>query len=244
MNKVFAHRGFSSRYPENTMSAFRAALAIGADGLEFDVQLSRDGVPVIIHDESLLRTGGVDRAVEDCDLSELREIDVSYRQRGTVDPQPVPTLEEYFDLVEKADFITNIEPKTGIRTYPGIERKVTEMVRAFGLEDRIIFSSFNHYTLLTCKQLMPAVPCGILYDCRIVRPCRYAAGLGFDYIHPWEVCMTPEELSACGEDSMRCNPWTVDDPNRLRELLASPAVYAVITNKPDLALQIRGGSKD
>ena len=68
---VFGHRGFSGRYPENTMESFEAAIELCCDGVEFDVQLTRDGVPVILHDETLLRTGNVNAAVKDLTLSEL-----------------------------------------------------------------------------------------------------------------------------------------------------------------------------
>ncbi len=238
--KVLAHRGFSSRYPENTMAAFRAALECGADGVEFDVQLSGDGVPVIIHDESLRRTAGIDRAVEDCDLSELRAADVSGAFREETGPQPVPTLEEYFDLVRDRAFLSDIELKTGIREYPGIERRVVEMIRAFRLEDRVLFSSFNHYSMLRCREIAPEIPCGLLYDCRIAYPHRYARSLGVQYLHPWHVLLTPEELRTQeGEEGVPNNPWTVDDPDRMRVLLDSPAVYCLITNKPDLALRVR-----
>ena len=241
MKKILAHRGFSSRYPENTMAAFIAAAECGADGVEFDVQLTRDGVPVIIHDESLLRTGGVDRAVEDCSLAELRKIDVSWKFREKTGPVPVPTLEEYFDFARDRAFLADIELKTGIREYPGIEKKVVEMIRAFGLEDRVLFSSFNHYTMLRCKEIAPEIPCGLLYDCRIAYPHRYARTLGVEYLHPWHVLLTPEELRAQeGEDGVPNNPWTVDDPERMKTLLESPAVYCLITNRPEEALRVRG----
>ena len=82
MVKVFGHRGFSAAYPENTMLAFERALAAGCDGVEFDVQLTRDHVPVIIHDETLLRTAGDPAAVRDLTYAELASRDVSYRFSG------------------------------------------------------------------------------------------------------------------------------------------------------------------
>lgn len=170
MAKILAHRGFSGKYPENTMLAFRQAIAAGAEGVEFDVQLTKDGVPVILHDESLLRTGGLDALIRDLTYEEAARLDLAGPYRGQVEPQPLPTLEEYFQLVKDLDFLTNIELKTSIFEYPGIEEKVIALIRAYGLSDRVILSSFNHYSLLRVKALAPELPCGILYECRIAEP--------------------------------------------------------------------------
>ena len=108
MVKVIAHRGFSSRYPENTMLAFEQALKLGADGAEFDIQLTSDGVPVVFHDESLLRITGSDLLIKDLTLEELRAFDLSYKFRGQCPVQHIPTLEEYFALVKEHDFLNII----------------------------------------------------------------------------------------------------------------------------------------
>lgn len=239
MAKILAHRGFSGKYPENTMLAFRQAIAAGAEGVEFDVQLTKDGVPVILHDESLLRTGGLDALIRDLTYEEAARLDLAGPYRGQVEPQRLPTLEEYFRLVKDLDFLTNIELKTSIFEYPGIEEKVIDLIRAYGLSDRVILSSFNHYSLLRVKALAPELPCGILYECRIAEPQDYARVHHMDYLHPHELFLTPEELEKYAAAGIRANPWTVNDPNRMEELLSSPAVYAIITNHPDVALALR-----
>ena len=170
MVKAIAHRGFSSRYPENTMLAFERAIALGADGAEFDVQLTKDGIPVVFHDESLLRITGEDRLIKDLTLSELQKYDLSYRFAGQCPVQRIPTLEEYFSLVANYDFLNILEFKTAIFEYAGIEQQVIDMIRRFDLNGRIVLSSFNHYTLLRCKAIAPDLPCGILYECRIAEP--------------------------------------------------------------------------
>ena len=236
MARVFAHRGFSAKYPENTMAAFEKALALGADGAEFDVQLTSDGVPVIIHDESLLRTAGEDVLVRDLTLKELLKRDVSYKFRGAQPKAAVPTLEEYLDFVKDTDFISNIELKTGIFEYPGIEERVVGMIRKRRLEDRVILSSFNHYSLVRAKALAPDIRCGILYECRIAEPQDYLKRLGMDFLHPHEIFLNDEELIKYARAGVMASPWTVDDPARMRYFLQKENIYAIMSNTPDVLL--------
>lgn len=239
--KVLGHRGFSSRYPENTRIAFQKALELGADGVEFDVQLTKDGVPVIIHDENLLRTGGTDAFVRDLTLDALRKIDVSFRFHDECGFQPVPTLAEYFELVRDRDFLTNIELKTAIFEYEGIERKVIGMIRDYGLSDRVILSSFNHYTLLRAKAIAPELPCGLLYECRIAEPQEYAKKLRMEYLHPWHIFLNGEETAKYLAAGIRTNPWTVDTEDDIRRFLDDDDIYAIISNKPDLVMALQNG---
>ena len=112
------------------MLAFERAIALGADGAEFDVQLTKDGVPVIFHDESLLRITGEDLLVKDLTLEELRSFDLSYHFAGQCPVQRIPTLEEYFALVQNLDFLNILEFKTAIFEYDGIEQQVIDLMRA------------------------------------------------------------------------------------------------------------------
>jgi len=239
--KILAHRGFSSRYPENSMLAFERALALGADGAEFDVQLSKDGVPIVFHDESLLRITGTDALVKDLSCEELKRFDISYRFKGECPPQRIPTLEEYFSLVRDRRFLNNIELKTAIFEYDGIEQIVIDLARKFGLSDRVILSSFNHYSLLRCKALAPELPCGLLYECRIAEPQDYARKLGMEYLHPDYRFLSDLELEKYELAGIKTSPWTVDREADIQYLLKQANIFALITNKPDLALAIRNG---
>lgn len=234
-----AHRGFSSRYPENSMLAFERALSLGADGAEFDVQLSRDGVPVVFHDENLLRITGTDALVKDLTCEELRTFDISYRFKGECAVQRIPTLEEYFSLVRDRDFLSNIELKTAIFEYEGIERIVIDLARAYGLSDRVILSSFNHYTLLRCKAIAPELPCGLLYECRIAEPQDYAKKLGMEFLHPDFRFLNDEELEKYERAGVKTSPWTVDGEAEIRYFLHQQNIFSIISNKPDLALSLR-----
>lgn len=242
MVKAIAHRGFSSRYPENTMLAFSRALELGADGAEFDVQLTKDGIPVIFHDESLARITGDSRLVKDLTLFELQPFDLSYRFQGECPAQRIPTLEEYFELVRSRDFLSILEFKTAIFEYDGIEEKVIDLIRAFDLGDRIILSSFNHYTLQRCKAIAPELPCGILYECRIAEPQTYCKQLGMQYLHPDYRFLDDAELAKYERAGIRTSPWTVDEDDDIRYLLGQENIFAIMSNRPDRLLALREGN--
>ena len=109
---IIGHRGASAVAPENTMAAFREAIAVGAHGIEFDVRLTRDGIPVVIHDSTLGRTGGMNQRVSDLSWDELRKIDVgSWFKGGSFAGETVPSLEELFDLFQTNNLSLYLEMK-------------------------------------------------------------------------------------------------------------------------------------
>ena len=127
--KVYAHRGYSGRYPENTMMAFRKAAETGCDGIELDVQLTKDGVVVVIHDEKIDRTTDGAGYVKDYTSEELRKFNAAVLFPEVTDFQSVPTFDEYCAWVAGTGLVTNIEIKTGKYYYEEIEKKTLEIVR-------------------------------------------------------------------------------------------------------------------
>ena len=184
MTKNFAHRGFSGKYPENTLLAFSKAIEEGVDGIENDVHLTKDGVLVVMHDELVDRTTNGKGYIKDKTYEELAQLDASYifKEHG---PQKVPTLREYLELVKDTDIITNIELKTGVFEYTGIEQKVYDMLREFDMVDRIIISSFNHYSVLRMKAIDPAIKCGMLEESWLINAGAYVASTGVECFHPF-----------------------------------------------------------
>jgi glycerophosphoryl diester phosphodiesterase len=160
---IFAHRGASGYCPENTLAAFKKAIQLGATGIETDVQLTKDGRVVIIHDESLARTAGLNQLVKDTDYEELATLDAGGWYGAEFQDERIPTLEQLLELLKPTDIILNIELKNGVFPYPDLEQKVIDMVRNSQMTDRVIISSFNHYSLVLCKQLAPEIRTGILY---------------------------------------------------------------------------------
>ncbi|MDR2789096.1 MAG: glycerophosphodiester phosphodiesterase [Candidatus Accumulibacter sp.] len=232
MTLNFAHRGFSARYPENTLLAFRQAIAAGCDGIELDVHLSRDGTPVIIHDEDTLRTTGVPGQVGESLYSDLRRLDAGQGE-------PVPSLEEYLDLVASLPVITNIELKNDRVHYAGLEEKVLDMTRRRKLERRIIFSSFNHDSVIKCKALAPDSPCGFLIEQAVEDPAAYLRRHGVEYFHPDYRLLSGPFGEAAFRDRLALHVWTVNDRDGFDDLLYRQ-VRGIITNDPPLLNEIRG----
>lgn len=228
------HRGFSGRYPENTMLAFRKAAEAGAHGVELDVQFTKDSELVIIHDESVDRTTDGRGLVRDFTLKEIKELDASASFRGIYGINRIPTLREYFEFAKSTDgFITNIELKTGIYEYPGIEKAVAEMIKEFGLEDRIIISSFNYFSVLRFKQICPGIKCGFLEESRIADFGKYTKSYGVECVHPMHWNMTPEAVEEIKANGIEINTWTVNDLDEV-ERLYGLGVESVIGNFPDM----------
>ncbi|MBQ7497490.1 MAG: glycerophosphodiester phosphodiesterase, partial [Selenomonas sp.] len=170
--EVWAHRGASGwdrQYaPENTMPAFQKALEMGADGIELDVQLTKDGEIVICHDERIDRTSRGQGYIRDYTLAELKKIDFGkpHVEYGFVE---IPTLGEFFQFFKPTNLKLNIELKTGVLYYEDIEEKTYKLAEEYGLNDRIIYSSFNHYSVEKLKNICPEARIGLLMGADTVR---------------------------------------------------------------------------
>ena len=136
MIKNYAHRGFCSRYPENTMLAFEKALAEGVDGIENDVQLTKDGEIIILHDESIDRTTDGKGWVKDLTLAQVKELNANEKFGDAFPVQRIPTLREYLELVKNEPVLTNIEMKTGVFQYLEMEQLLVDLLREYKVEDR------------------------------------------------------------------------------------------------------------
>lgn len=236
MSKIFAHRGFSGKYPENTMLAFEKAVAIGVDGIELDVHLTKDGEIVIIHDEDIKRTCDGEGLVKDMTLEELKKFDASAAFRGVYGFCGIPTLREYFELVKDTDIITNIELKTGVYEYEGIERKVTDLIKEFGLEDKIIFSSFNHFTVKRCEKIAPEIKRGFLTGDWLVDFGKYTRERNVQCCHPWHITLSKEVIDEMHSAGCEINTWTVNEYEDI-ERLAEWGVDSLIGNFPDRMIE-------
>lgn len=234
MTKNYAHRGFSGEYPENTMLAFRKAIEAGADGIELDVHFTKDKELVIIHDETIDRTTDGTGEVESFTYEELSKFNAYGRFEGQFDFQKIPTLREYFELVKPVEgFITNIELKTGINEYPGIEEAVLKLIDEFSLRDRIIISSFNHFSVMRFKAIAPDMQCGFLEESRIIDFGAYAKKYNVEFVHPLYKCLTEDVFEEIYSNGIGINTWTVNDEESVRFLVKNN-VNAVIGNFPDM----------
>lgn len=237
MVKNFAHRGFSGKYPENTLIAFEKAVEAGADGIELDVQLSKDGEVMIMHDETLDRTTDGKGPLVSYTCEELQKFDASYIYRGKMGFNKIPTLREYFELIKNTNIITNIELKTGINEYLGIEQKVWDLIQEYNLADRIIISSFNHYTILRMKAIALKLKCGLLTETWYVDAGKYTHNLGVECYHPHFANMTKNIVNEIKSYGIEINTWTVNKEEQMRDLIEK-GIDGLIGNFPDLTKKI------
>ncbi len=250
---VLGHRGASGYAPENSMAAFQMAIDQGADGIELDVQLTKDGEIVVIHDETIDRTSNGTGWVKDYTLAELRQFNYNYQNRSNpwkagdqvlgevvypeYDQVDIPTMREVFELFAPTDLIINIEIKTGIVFYP-IEEKILAMTKEYNMLDRVIFSSFNHYTVMKIKELEPAAEVGFLYEDGTLDMAEYAKAHGVEGLHPALYNLQyPGFVEETHKNGTNLNVWTVNSPEHVA-LCLQAGVHSVITNYPDMAIQV------
>ena len=236
MTKIFAHRGFSSKHPENTMPAFQAAVDIGAHGIETDVHFTSDGKVVITHDEMLERTTGAKGYVFASTYDDLTKLNFSRPMPGYA-PTKIPLLSELLELLKNTDMHLNIELKNSVVEYKGLEQAVIEMAKQYGMLERVILSSFNHDSMLLAKEIQPDVQTGLLYSCIIHNAAAYAKSIKADALHSLFWTVKEDLLADCAANGIKLRTWTVDSPEYIKKMLDAK-VDAVITNCPDTALSL------
>lgn len=234
-----AHRGFCSQYPENTMLSFRKAYELGVDGVETDVQLTKDHVPVIMHDEALDRTTDGKGLLADYTLKELREMDAGIKFGQEYKGLKIPTLDEFLDFYKDKNQLINLELKNSIIHYENLEEIVFSKLKEYSLEKNTIISTFNHYSLVKCRKLQPDIKLGLLYwDC-IYRPEIYAATVGVDYLHPEFNSLDSTIVSDAHAAGFGINAYTVDSEKDIEKMI-SLGIDAVITDCPDVVKRVLG----
>ncbi len=239
--KIFAHRGYSGIYPENTMLAYRKAHKAGADAIELDCHLTRDGHIVLIHDELLERTTDASGPVAHRTLDELRKTNAASHHEGRHPAAPIPTFEEYCEWAAANGVDTNVEIKTDLVPYPDIERKIWDTIARHGLQDKVLLSSFNHVSLLLMREIAPRAKLGALvWEEAGARAylADYCTRHGFAAWHPSAAMVTPELVAECHEAGVEVNAWTVDDFTTFRRLFAA-GVDGIFTDYPEAAIRWR-----
>ncbi len=235
---IMAHCGASGYAPENTLAAFRLAYQMGADGIELDVHFSKDRQVVVTHDDNVKRVTGYQGMVSDLTLEQLKKLDFSNFMAGYKGEQ-IPTFEEVLEYIKTTNMMINVELKTNHENPNGLEEATHALVQKYEMEDRIIYSSFNHYSLLQMKKVAPHMPCGVLYDEKMAMPWKYAKSLGLDAIHPhFPSINQPDYMENCSNENILCNCWTVNQKSDIEAMLQAN-VSGIITNYPDVAIALR-----
>jgi len=226
---VLGHRGASAEAPENTLAAFRLALAQGADGVELDVRRCATGEVVVLHDEDARRTAGAPLRVSTAPLAALRALDVGAwkgeRHRG----ERIPLLSEVLEALP--DAVVDVELKGGD---PRLAGAVAEVIRRAGAAGRVIVSSFRPRLLGAFRSAAPGVRRGLLFEEGPAWRLRTALALAWlrpDAVHPQARLVTPARARRWRRRGLELGVWTVDAPAEVERLVALGA-GALITNVP------------
>jgi glycerophosphoryl diester phosphodiesterase len=230
-----AHRGASGNFPENTVCAFRAAIDAGAEMCELDVQLSRDGAIVVIHDETVERTTDGKGEVAELTLEELKRLDAGAKFKGgAVKGERIPTLDEVFSATSGKCGL-NIELKAG-----GLEHQVAQIMQARNALADSIVSSFDWEYLKNIQQLHFNIRVGLLAEEKPVDLMMNAVAMRAHSINPrWDM-VTSDLCKAAHERGLKVYTWTVDADARMRALIAC-GVDGIMTNYPERLRKVVGG---
>lgn len=218
---VFAHRGLPVKFAENSLQGFKYAVEHGAEGVEFDVHLTKDKVPVVMHDETLDRTTNGTGYIKDCTLNEIRKF---HLENG----EPVPLLSELFKILQDKDLYINLEFKTNKIHDVGIEAIVLSLAKQYHFVHPIIFSSFNCQTLKNCQKIDAQQQYCFLTKMPIPFPAHFIAKNHFAAIHPhWYL---PSKITQ--------RIWTVDKVSTAKKYFKL-GVAGIFTNNFELMNRVK-----
>jgi len=240
---VVAHRGASSTHPENTLPSFAAALELGAPAVEFDVRLTADGVPVVMHDPDVSRTTDGQGLVHELTAAEIATLRAGTRQ----EPAGVPPLRQVLELLSgRAAAAIEIKDIPGEPAYEkdgesAVEAALAEVERT-AFDGPVLVLSFNPRSIATARTIAPDVTTGFLTT-ELIDPreaLAHAVEVGHDFVLPGTRALLPAGaafVDAARSAGVRVGTWTVDDPQTLRTLL-DWGVDAIASNDPGMALAV------
>lgn len=242
---IIGHRGAAAVAPENTMASFKRAMMDGADGIEFDVRLAQDSVPVVIHDPNLRRTALRDGAIASLSSTELRTVDAGTwfnlrfpaLAREEYACATIPTLTEVFELFKDSGARLYVEMKCVQGESQSIAAGVAELVREHEMTERVVVESFTLAAIAEMKRIAPEIRTAALFEPKLVPPpfmrrmMRLSAECKADEIALHHLLATRRVTEAAGRRGMKTVVWTVDTPAWLARATRY-GIHAVITNNP------------
>lgn len=240
--RIFGHRGAKGHFPENTMLGFNKAFEMGVDGIEIDVHLTKDKKVVVIHDESLDRTTTDRGLVKDWKIFDLKNVKTGVRFKNmskynmTWDKERIPELFEVLALFAREKTVINIELKTDVYDYKGIEREVHHTVATRGMLDRVVFSSFNMDTLDRLKKHDPNVRIAYLVNELPEDYEKLMEDHDFEAYH-LRVDSALKNIDVMKEKGIFFRIWTVNEREHIQQLIDA-GVRGIITDYPDVALNL------
>ena len=247
MSLILGHRGASKYAPDNTRSAFELAIEMGADGVETDIHLTKDGIPVIQHNYTIDRNSNGSGWVEELTLDELSVLDFGSWFSDDFKGERILTLDECLEIADKNMSLINLELKRATVKRSAIVEATMEIVKKHKMQDRVLISSFDHKLVKKAQLLCPEVLTGALYDEAevdqenigeiLADAPAYIEKLGFDFANPHIHYLVEEGLmQRYNEKGIGVAVWTVDKPYVAKQCFKQ-GVKCIITNRPDVIVK-------
>ena len=227
---IIGHRGASGHAPENTLAAFKKAVALGATFIETDLQLSRDARFVAIHDDTLDRTTNGQGKVHDQTLAALRRLDTGSWFGSAYAGERVPTLEEILEFSKKNDIVFYLELKPSGSW--GGEHALIGALRESGEVARVLVISFDPAILASLRKIEPTLMTGVLYDGQLPDPLKTAVEVGARQLVARADLVTPAMIVEARKRDLQVVCWTVNHPAHIRLLMAA-GVDGIMSDYPD-----------
>jgi len=237
---IFAHRGFSSIAPENTLAAFQKAVEIDADGIELDVQLSADGEIMVIHDTKLERTTNGIGKVSNHPLSSLKALDAGSWFSNEYKDVSIPTLGEVFSLIPK-EMLINVELKSDPDQVKTLPEKVVSLIKENKNQQQILISSFNHEMLREIQKHLSGIMIGLLAQPSLLGfKTRNISSkqIQHDALHPYFRDVNSGLIKRYNNKGRRIHTYTVNKEEQMRKLFKM-GVHGIFTDHPDRAIEVR-----
>lgn len=232
--KIIAHRGASGLAPENTIAGMKLAIEYGCDGIETDLQLTKDGEVVVFHDWSVERTTDGKGQIRDLTFEEISKLDNGSWFSEEFKGERVPRLEDLLEVVPE-NLILNLELKSQAFDSRGLEEKVMEILKENNRKENIIISSFNHESLKRVREVDKTIKLGILYEGYLLGLDEYIRNLNLDIssVHPGVSYTDQALINEIHSKDLLGYIWTVNDKESV-ERLKGYGVDGIITNYPNL----------
>lgn len=230
--EIFAHRGASGNFPENTIASFKEAARLQVYGVEFDVHMTADGELVVIHDETIDRTSNGTGYVKDMTLTDLKKHDFGNWFSSEFQGETIPTLSEVLDVFDSTGHKLNIELKSDIFPYDGMVMKVLDLIADRQMESRVIISSFDHSAIQTVKQLNAQIETAALFMEVLVHPLDYLQRIPADALHILYPAAIRPSMAEVLNSSIPVRTFTVNDEIYAR-VLKQAGVQAIFTDYPE-----------
>lgn len=231
---IFAHRGYSAKYPENTLLAFNKAVEYGADGFELDIHLTKDEQIVVIHDHTINRTTTGRGKVAEMTFDEIQQFNIKKGFFNATN-EKVPLLTDVLNIVKAHNKLLNIEIKAETGK---IESKLHELLRQYDINDQIIISSFNIESLVKMEALDPSYETALLFDRYHKSPWDYKTSHKIKSIHPNAKHITVDHLVELEHNELPARVYTVNKEKDLTTWMSS-SVTGIITDEVERAVHLK-----